>query len=124
MPPVRVVVTVQEASAEAADEAIRKRVEICERTRATDEGCLQYEVYRSVERPECFVLLELWASKALYDNHWRNQQERERANPAPPAPPGARRATVEMYKQTIFQRLDGIWQALDPEERTETIRWT
>jgi hypothetical protein len=75
-------------------------------------------------RPECFALIELWASKALYDKHWRNQQEREKANPPAAPPAGAKPPTVEMYKQVFFQRVDGIWQAHDPEERTETIRWT
>lgn len=124
MTQVRVVATVEAKSVQAADEAIRKRVEVCERVQAEEEGCLQYEVYRSVARPERFVLLELWASKALYDKHWHLQQERERANPPPPRGPDVARGVIEMYRQEIFQRVDGIWQSADPEERMETIRWT
>lgn len=124
MSAVRVIVSGQAPSAEAADDLIAKRVEVCKRVQAEEEGCLQYEVYRSAMRPDCYVLMELWASKALYDKHWRLQQERERANPPPPPAPGAPRAVVEMYRRTVFQRVDGIWQAADPEERMETIRWT
>jgi quinol monooxygenase YgiN len=123
MAAVRVIVSVTAASTEAADEAIRQRVEVCKQTEP-EEGCLQYEVFRSVMRPERFTLMELWASKALFDKHWRLVQERDRAKaPAPPAA-GAPRPTVEMYKQTLFQRVDGIWQAADQDERMETIRWT
>ncbi|GEM_PF-1765095 len=123
-PAVRVVVSVEAASEQAADEAIHKRVEVCRRTEAEEEGCLQYEVYRSALHPERYVLMELWASKAMYDKHWRLQQEREKVNPPSPPVPGGKRPTVEIYRQTQFQRVDGIWQAADPEERTETIRWT
>ena len=121
---VRVIVSVTASSVEAADEAIRQRVEVCKRVEAEEEGCLQYEVFRSVMRPECFTLMELWASKAIYDKHWRLVQERDAAKPPSPPAPGAPRPTVEMYKQTIFQRVDGIWQAADEDERMETIRWT
>ena len=123
-PAVRLVVSVEAASAEAADEALRKRVEVCRRTEAEEEGCLQYEVYRSALRPERYILMELWASKAMYDKHWRLQQEREKTNPPPPPVPGGKWPTVEIYQQVQFQHVDGIWQAADAEERTETIRWT
>ena len=121
---VRVIVSITAASAEAADEAIRQRVEVCKRVEAEEEGCLQYEVFRSVMRPERYTLIELWASKAIYDKHWRLSQERNRAKPPAPPAPDAPPPTVEMYKQTIFQRVDGIWQAADAAERMETIRWT
>jgi quinol monooxygenase YgiN len=124
MSAVRVIVSVTAPSVEAADEAIRQRVEACKKIEATEEGCLQYEVFRSVMRPECYTLMELWASKAVYDKHWSLVQEREGAKPASPPPTGSARPTVEMYKQTIFQRVDGIWQAADADERMETIRWT
>lgn len=122
-PAVRVVVSVTAPSVEAADEAIRKRVDVCKRTQAEEEGCLQYEVYRSALRPECYVLMELWASKTCYDKHWHLQQEREKANPPPAPTPGGVRPTVEIYRQTLYQRVDGIWQAADPDERMDTIRW-
>ena len=124
MSQIRVVVSITAASVEAADELIRQRVEVCKRVEAEEEGCLQYEVFRSVMRPERFTLMELWTSEAIYDKHWRLSQERGSAKPAAPPAPGAPRQTVEMYKQKLFQRVDGIWQAADAGERMETIRWT
>jgi quinol monooxygenase YgiN len=125
MKAIRVVVNNESESVEAADAAIAARIEVCKRTEATEDGCLQYEVFRSQLRPQRFTLLELWASKAAYDKHWHLQQEREQANPAsaPSAAPGRRSVTIEFYQQNIYQRLDGVWQPADPEERIDTIRW-
>jgi quinol monooxygenase YgiN len=95
MSQVRVVVTSQASSVAEADEAIQKRVEICERVQAEEEGCLQYEVYRSAMRSECWVLLELWASKAIYDKHWHLQQKRERATPRRRGDPPPRAALLK-----------------------------
>jgi quinol monooxygenase YgiN len=126
--PVRVLVTITAPSAEAADAAIADRVEHCRHVEAEEEGCLQYEIFRSTAAPNRWVLCELWSSKAIYDKHWKLQQEREKLNPPkPPAPPKPgeppRRSTVEFYVQQVFQVVDGIWTAADPEERSETVRW-
>ncbi len=127
---VRVIVTVTTPSAAAADAAIAERVELCRRTEADEEGCLQYEVFRSALRPERFVLCELWSSRAIYDKHWMLQQERERAaGPKPPAPPPQpgekpRTSTVEFYEQRIYKNVDGVWMAADESARSATVRWT
>jgi quinol monooxygenase YgiN len=127
--PVRVLVTVTTPSAAAADAAIADRVELCRRTEAEEEGCLQYEVFRSALHPERFVLCELWSSRAIYDKHWNLQQQREReAGPKPPPPPPepgqpARRSTVEFYEQQIYKNVDGVWTAADEERRSATVRW-
>jgi quinol monooxygenase YgiN len=126
---VRVLVTVTTPSAAAADAAIADRVELCRRTEAEEEGCLQYEVFRSALHPERFVLCELWSSRAIYDKHWNLQQLREReAGPKPPPPPPepgqpARRSTVEFYEQHIYRNVDGVWTAADEELRSTTVRW-
>lgn len=127
--PVRVLVTVTMPSAEAAAEALAQRVELCTRTESGEEGCLQYEVFHSALHPNRFVLCELWASKAIYDKHWRLQQEREKNGPPKPAPvpslPGqpARSATVEFYKHDLYQNVEGVWMPADSAERSETVRW-
>jgi quinol monooxygenase YgiN len=126
--PVRVLVTVTAPSAAAAETAVADRLDHCRHAEAEEEGCLQYELFRSAMHPNRFILCELWASKAIYDKHWRLQQEREKANPPkPPPPPGPgespRKATVEFYVQQVYQVVDGIWTAADPAERSETIRW-
>lgn len=122
MAKIRVIVTVTAASAADADVALARRVERCRQVEATEAGCLQYEVFRSAMRPERFVLVELWESEAIYDQHWRLTQESERANPPPPPVPGTT-ATVEFYRQEIYQRVEGIWQLADEERRTATVRW-
>jgi quinol monooxygenase YgiN len=126
---VRVLINVTTPSAEAAEAAIAERVALCRRTESEEEGCLQYEVFRSALHPERYVLCELWASRAIYDKHWKLQLEREKsAPPKPPAPPpqpGApqRRGTVEFYEQHLYQNVDGTWMSADPEQRSETVRW-
>jgi quinol monooxygenase YgiN len=124
MTAIRVIVSITAPSVEAAEETLRQRIEACKRTEAEEEGCLQFEVFRSAMRPERLVVMELWASKAVYDLHWRAVQERDRLNPPAPPVPGVARPVVEMYRQTVFARVDGIWQAADASERMETIRWT
>lgn len=121
---VRVVVTINAPSAEAAEAALEGRIVLCKRTEAEEEGCLQYEVFRSAMRPERLMLVELWESLAIYDRHWHLQQERERVNPLPPpGTPGRPVSVIEFYKQAIYGRVDGIWQSVDPEDRCETVRW-
>ena len=125
---VRIIVTISAPSAEAAAAGVADRVELCKRTEAEEEGCLQYEVFQSAVHPERFILSELWANRAVYDKHWKLQQARERENPKPPPPPPvpgapARRSVVEIYEQQIFTVVDGIWQSATESERSETIRW-
>lgn len=125
---VRVIVTITAPSAEAAAAGVAERVELCKRTEATEEGCLQYEVFQSALHPERFVLSELWSDRAAYDKHWQLQQQRERENPKPPPPPPepgapARRSTVEIYEQHVYKVVDGIWQAAEEAARSQTIRW-
>jgi quinol monooxygenase YgiN len=127
--PVRVLVTVTAPSAEAAEEALAERVELCKRTEAEEEGCLQYEVFQSRLHPNRYVLCELWTSKRIYDIHWNLQTERNKNAPPKPTPPPpkpgqpARGASVEMYIQNVYKNVDGTWMAADPDDRGETIRW-
>ncbi len=118
--PVRVLVTFNAPSAEVAQAVFAERVEQARATEASEEGCIQYEMFFSSQHPERFVLSELWASKAIYDKHWRLVSERRRINPPPPSPVTL---TVEIYEQRIYQSVDGTWIAADPAERSETIRW-
>lgn len=121
MPAIRVIVTISAPSAEAAEEALKQRVEICKRTEAEEDGCLQYEVFQSKLRPERFMLVELWASKESFDKHSRLQQEHAKTAPADGSRPLS--ASVEMYRQALYVRVDGIWQAADSAERMESILW-
>jgi quinol monooxygenase YgiN len=126
--PVRVLVTITAPSAAAAEATIADRVEHCRHVEAEEEGCLQYEIFHSAQHPNRWVLCELWASKAIYDKHWRLQQEREKLNPPKPPPPPQpgeqpRRSTVEFYVQDVFANVGGVWMPADEAERGETVRW-
>jgi quinol monooxygenase YgiN len=115
---VRLIVNVNLESAAAVDQALGKRIETC-RVRAQEEGCLQYEIFRSAVNPEKIVLLEHWASREMYDKHWTSQVAREGL---PPARPGGG-AAVEIYPYQRFQIVDGIWVPVDGAMRSTTIRW-
>jgi quinol monooxygenase YgiN len=126
--PVRVLVTITAPSAAAAEATVAARVEHCRHVEAEEEGCLQYEIFRSAQHPNRWVLCELWASKAIYDKHWRLQQEREKLDPPKPPPPPQpgeqpRRSIVEFYVQDVFANVGGVWMPADEAERSETVRW-
>jgi quinol monooxygenase YgiN len=126
--PVRVLITITAPSAAAAEATVADRVEHCRHVEAEEEGCLQYEVFRSAQHPNRWVLCELWASKAIYDKHWKLQQEREKLNPPKPPPPPQpgeqpRRSTVEFYVQDVYANVGGVWMPADEAERSETVRW-
>jgi quinol monooxygenase YgiN len=67
--PVRLVITMAAAPGKGAElaEAFRQR---CEEV-ATEPGCEQFEVFRSVLDPDKLVLLELWSDQAALDQHAR-----------------------------------------------------
>ncbi len=116
---VRVIVNITMESPAAVDAALEGRVERCKRVEATEEGCLQYEVFRSAVRPEKIVLLEHWSSYEIYDRHWTSQVEREGL---PQRRPGSTSA-AEFYRHEPFQVVDGIWVPAEPAQRSATIRW-
>jgi len=66
---VRLVVQITAESAEAAEEQLKGRVERCRKTEAEEEGCVQYEIFRSAMRPNHLVLLEHWESQEALDKH-------------------------------------------------------
>ncbi|MBL4621146.1 MAG: antibiotic biosynthesis monooxygenase [Immundisolibacteraceae bacterium] len=117
---IRVMVTLSFPTKEIADQALEGMVpEYLEK--AKEEGALQYELFRSVTAPEKVVLLEHWANRELYDQHWITQSEREGA----PDPDEAAMLNpqFEFYRHENYDVVDGIWQPLDPAQRLSTIRW-
>ena len=115
---VRVIATGTYATRELADEAFRLRNE-ANRAKQQEEGCLQYELFRSGDDPCKLVLIELWASKALYDRYWTTQCEREGL----PSPERLRQARIEFYEHAEYTVIDGVWQPVDESDRMTTIRW-
>jgi quinol monooxygenase YgiN len=120
MSAIRAVISFTCPTPEAAEAELRIRTDRCQQTEAEEDGCLQFEVYRSVMNPEKFVLVELWASEEAFDRHWR--LNRSGTRPPNPSTPG-RTSTAEFYKQTLFTQVDGVWTAADANARTEGIRW-
>jgi quinol monooxygenase YgiN len=120
MSAIRAVISFTAPSAEAAEAEMEARIKRCRETEAEEEGCLQFEVFRSAMRPEKFVLIELWASEEAFDRHWR--LNRSGTKPPNPSTPG-RTQSAEFYKQRIFKQVDGVWSAAEAADRTEGIRF-
>lgn len=90
MAAVRVVVQFTADSPATADQRVH---ELGERAKSVQQepGCLQFEVFRSMSRPERYALIELWESQQVLD-------DRNRARGGvPPAPAGVKR-TIEHYE--------------------------
>lgn len=90
MTAVRVVVQFTADSAETAEKQVQA---LAERSRAVTQepGCVQFEVFRSVLRPEQWALIELWESQEVLD-------ERNRARGGPPPSPAGITRTIEHYQ--------------------------
>lgn len=72
--PIRHVVTIQVAPGKAAEFTnVFKTLQLIARQ---EQGCEQYELFRSVDDPERVVLLERWASQALLDRHTEAERTR------------------------------------------------
>jgi quinol monooxygenase YgiN len=90
---VRLVIQFTADSAEIADKAIGESVERCKKAQQ-EPGCLQFEVFRSALRPESYVLLEHWASKAALAEHAKGM-----ANNPPRPNPGIKRVREDYEYQ-------------------------
>jgi quinol monooxygenase YgiN len=118
--PIRALISMTFPSAEAAEAELAVRVERCREVEANEPGCVQYEIFRSAMKPEKLVLIELWESEALFDEHW--QLNRSGKLPPQPHTPG-RTMSAEFYLQKVFANADGVWTAAEPERRVAGIRW-
>lgn len=97
-----------------------------------EEGCLQFEPFRSVEFPENTVTLELWDQAQAIEKHWlsrlaqRIYPQEGAPTPAPRPEPPARRygqPGSEWSQTTWYALLDGVWVPEDPAMRTLATRW-
>jgi quinol monooxygenase YgiN len=78
-------------SAELAETHVKAVVDLCKVVQQ-EPGCLQFEVFRSAQRPEQYAVLEHWANQEALD-------ERRKRMPPPSTPlPGISR-TREIYAQ-------------------------
>ena len=75
------------------DDAIASSVKRAQVVRE-QPGCHEFETYRSVERPDRFVLLEKWADEAALHAHWATIPP----TTASSAPPTRRIVEMERYE--------------------------
>jgi quinol monooxygenase YgiN len=92
MAPLRVVVQFTADSPQIADKQVQALAARAGSVEA-EAGCLQFEVFRSVARPEKYALIELWESQAVLD-----ERQRARGGGPPPLPEGVSRV-IEHYDQ-------------------------
>lgn len=118
MSAIRVIATIVLPSGDFADEVASSMNEVNQR-RQKEPGCIQYELFRSLDDPRKIALHELWESKAAYDEHWVSQCAKD----GMPDPERLKRAKVEFYQYEVFDCIEGIWQPENPEDRISTIRW-
>jgi quinol monooxygenase YgiN len=72
---IRHVITIQVAPGMAAEFATAFKV--VQETALQEEGCEQYELFKSVDDPDKLVLLERWASQELLDGHMEAERTRD-----------------------------------------------
>lgn len=113
MSAVRVLINFEHQSAETADAHIERSKTIAANGRR-EAGCLQYEVFRSVTNPNNIAVLELWASRHAFDEHWRRQQT------LPTPFPGVK-SDFEFYPRETYVLDDGVWKPVDAEKRITAI---
>jgi quinol monooxygenase YgiN len=90
MAAVRVVV---QFTADSPATAEQRSKELAERAKSVQQepGCLQFEAFRSMSRPEQYALIELWESQQVLD-------DRSRARGSLPPPPTGVTRVIEHYE--------------------------
>jgi quinol monooxygenase YgiN len=75
-----------------------------------EAGCQQYQVFRSIEVPNEFALLELWSDQGAYDAHWVAQRAIPGRPVFPRVPRTHGRDGLEFYfDQRYYKLRDGRW---------------
>lgn len=74
---IRHLVTIQVAPGRVADFA--SAFKAVQAMAQREEGCEQYELFRSLDEPNKVVLLERWANQELLDTHMAAERTRNRS---------------------------------------------
>lgn len=125
MSAIRAIINVTAASPEAAEIELADRIARCRKTEAEEPGCVQFEVFRSAMRPECYVVLEHWESEEAFDTHWRLN----RSGKKPPSlVTEGRTSSSEFYRYQVFRQVEGVYTPVEAETAsvegpTTGIRW-
>jgi quinol monooxygenase YgiN len=125
MSAIRAIINVTAASPEAAEIELRDRIARCRKTEAEEPGCVQFEVFRSAMRPECYVVLEHWESEAAFDTHWKLNRSGTKAKALVTE---GRTSQSEFYRYQVFRQIDGVYTPVDADPAkvdgpTTGIRW-
>jgi quinol monooxygenase YgiN len=98
-------------------------------TRAQD-GCLEFDFFRSLEFPENNLHLELWTGgPESYDLHYQFRNRTRVFGEGVPRPadrPAERRygrTGVEFYQHCFYAPAGDVWQPEVPGERMSTVHW-
>jgi quinol monooxygenase YgiN len=84
-----------------------------------EDGCIQFELFRSTGNPDHFFVLELWQDRAAFDAHWRIAQNRSPVrsdlldNASAPTEPGG---GVEIYWNQQEHHYDSVAAQWRPNE--------
>ena len=57
--------------AECVDEFLAITKELVEKTNSLDKGCIKYDMWRNIDDPLHFVMLEQWESSSALDEHMK-----------------------------------------------------
>ncbi len=77
---VRLVITLKAAAGRGDEVAALLQARATEVVHET--GCEQFELFRSLDNPDCFTLLERWSDQATLDAHAELNKTREPIDPA------------------------------------------
>jgi quinol monooxygenase YgiN len=103
---------------------LRHRLVIDQQKTRLEPGCLEYRWFQGVDVPEHFLLLELWESQFIYDNHWNLRLKVGSNEPPLPMTERERGAMgIEFYRQRQFIHLYDRWLPSEPTRWSETIVW-
>ncbi|MSQ13958.1 MAG: antibiotic biosynthesis monooxygenase [Dehalococcoidia bacterium] len=91
---VRLVVTFKALPGKGADYA-KAFASVIKDVVQKDKGCMQYELFRSMDDPDTLVLLERWADQATLDAHAAANRAR---GPSPTAQFRSGNAVLEQYE--------------------------
>jgi quinol monooxygenase YgiN len=102
-----------------------------------EPGCLQYEYFRAREFDEELVRLELWATQADFDRHWKQMMDKgipfsdtdpklidapfRRGTPQAPRRHGEN--GVEFYRHAYVASSEGSFLPTEEAERIDSLRW-
>jgi quinol monooxygenase YgiN len=116
---VRVVIQLSQENSEASLAARRENI----RETRREPGCLDFDLYRSIEFPDDILLIELWRDQTAYDAHWNLRLKSSTGGGGVPAQRRQGTNGFEFYRQQAFLHLYDRWVPAAEGTRSETVLW-